>query len=248
MCVCSCVVAWITSWSHVEIYWSYSMVSCTCDWTNGNPTQESRKIGSDVDLWSPIDHIATSIRQGRVYFWLSHPKLVASSVLTSRRTFACLRDSFIFVRDGGRDTAASPRHWCFALSTWFTGLLQARAANRNSRSESPFRTAHVGGTLHAVFLYAMAGVISKFCLTHGERKSLTYNTILMGWTNTLVTLLVLCLENAAWSSREWMAIYLHLCYSVRQCMHWPRFYTFRGKDPDLCRWRRIDTCCWGRKG
>ena len=72
-----------------------------------------------------------------------------------------------------------------ALSTWFTGLLQARAANRNSRSESQFRTAHVGGTLHAVFLYAMAGVISTFCWTHGERKSLTYNTILMGWTNTL---------------------------------------------------------------
>ena len=72
-----------------------------------------------------------------------------------------------------------------ALSTWFTGLLQARAANRSSRSESQFRTAHVGGTLHAVFLYAMAGVISKFCLTEGERKSLTYNSILMGWTNTL---------------------------------------------------------------
>lgn len=71
----------------------------------------------------------------------------------------------------------------FGISTWFTGMLQALATG--THRESQFRTAHVGGTLHAVFLYAMAGAISKFNLNSEDRESLTDNSILMGWTNTL---------------------------------------------------------------
>ena len=76
----------------------------------------------------------------------------------------------------------------FGWSTWIIGMLQAMAATgkmRRDGAEAQFRTAHVGGTLHAAYMLAMAGALSKFTLSKGDEDALTYWTIMMGWTNSL---------------------------------------------------------------
>lgn len=73
----------------------------------------------------------------------------------------------------------------FAFSTWAVGMAQAAAATKRRASEGQWRTAHTGGTMHAVFLFAMAGCIREFSLSDADRASLSTNAILMGWCNSL---------------------------------------------------------------
>ena len=72
-----------------------------------------------------------------------------------------------------------------AFSTWVAGMGQARAAIRKMQSESQFRTAHMGGTVHACLMFAMAGCVREFELSERDRSSLVFWTIVMGWGNTL---------------------------------------------------------------
>ncbi len=74
----------------------------------------------------------------------------------------------------------------FGFSTWFTGMLQAMVATRQMvGSEAQWRTAHVGGTMHAVFMYGLAGALREFALSKADRTSLTSWAIVMGWCNSL---------------------------------------------------------------
>ena len=102
------------------------------------------------------------------------------------------RETNLIVRMGDHDRRDSEqkrllRHavGVFGFSTWIAGMGQAFAAVRKIGSESQFRTAHVGGTMHAVFMFAMAGCIREFRLSKSEKDSLVWWTIVMGWGNTL---------------------------------------------------------------
>ena len=71
-----------------------------------------------------------------------------------------------------------------SMSTWVAGLLQASAATKAKVSESQFRTAHTGGTVHAGLMLGMAGALHHLVLTDAERTSLVTWTAIMGWCNS----------------------------------------------------------------
>lgn len=43
----------------------------------------------------------------------------------------------------------------------------------------------VGGTMHACFLFGMAGALRELDLSNADRSSLAYYSIIMGWGNSL---------------------------------------------------------------
>lgn len=71
----------------------------------------------------------------------------------------------------------------FTLSTWVAGLGQASMASK-ARNEAQFRAAHVGGTVHAALLFAIAGVLRHLNLNDKEKSSLVSWTAVLGWANS----------------------------------------------------------------
>uniref|UniRef100_A0A7S3PK88 Uncharacterized protein n=1 Tax=Aplanochytrium stocchinoi TaxID=215587 RepID=A0A7S3PK88_9STRA len=91
--------------------------------------------------------------------------------------------------DGREDARYILRHavGVFGFSTWITGMLQAFSITEGipNKNESQWRTAHVGGTMHAVFLFAIAGALKELNLSASDRKSLAFYSVMMGWGNSL---------------------------------------------------------------
>jgi hypothetical protein len=76
----------------------------------------------------------------------------------------------------------------FGFSTWVVGIAQTLAATigfLRPGSEAQFRTAHVGGTVHAALMFGMAGALRELTLSDPDRRSLVDAMIMMGWGNSV---------------------------------------------------------------
>ena len=86
------------------------------------------------------------------------------------------------------ETARLARHatGIFSFSTFVAGGLQALAATRGIGSESQFRTAHVGGTVHAALLFGLVGALRELrgLRTGADVRALVSAAALMGWGNS----------------------------------------------------------------
>mmetsp|Transcript_40866 Transcript_40866/g.82386 ORF Transcript_40866/g.82386 Transcript_40866/m.82386 type:complete len:169 (+) Transcript_40866:57-563(+) len=75
--------------------------------------------------------------------------------------------------------------WIFFTSTFVAGGSFTLSITSGVGTESQFRTAHTGGTVHAALLFGVAGCLRLLKLDDDDTRSLVTSSAVMGWGNTL---------------------------------------------------------------